>query len=226
MKQSEAIFRLKLQVPNIKESGITDTELASLLKQGCDKVNVLARVYAGYTDFNISANQSIYDLSTVAPTYLGMDKKVVYFKDSNNQWQDVVPKTKKWIETVYPNYLNASSQSIPQWYWVEGNEIGFYAPPSTSKTAGARLYHLKKATVTSNADHYLWTGNSTEITALIPLDDAVIAYVRWKLSPSVGAVTDADLRWQEFLKEVQIGAAQIKRRPDLTADRGYEPNVS
>lgn len=222
MKQSEAIFRIKLQVPNVKESGITDTELASLLRQGCDKVNALARVYKSYTDFNIVADQSIYQLSSVVPTYLGMDKKVVYFKDSNSNWQDVIPKTKKWIETTYPNYLNADSQDVPTWYWVEGDEIGFYAPPSTSMTSGARLYHLKKAVATSNDDHYLWTGTTTELTSLIPLDDAVIAYVRWKLSPAVGAVTDADLRWEEFLKEVQIGSAQVKRRPDLTADATYE----
>lgn len=225
MKQSEALFKIKLQVPNVKESGITDTELATLLKQGCDKVNSLIRIYKGYTDFNIVADQSLYNLSTIAPTYLGMDKKVVYFKDSNNEWQDVIPKTKKWIEKTYPNYLNADSQDIPQWYWVESNELGFYAPPSTSKTDGGRLYHLKAAVATSNDDHYLWTGNSTEITAFLPADDAVIAYVRWKLSPSVGANTDADLRWQEFLKEVQLAGQQINRRPDLTIDDGYTINA-
>jgi hypothetical protein len=225
MKLSEALFRIKTQIPNIKESGITDTELGTLLRQGCDKVNLLAKVYKTYTDFNIVADQSIYSLSVIAPTYLGIDKKVVYFKDSSSQWQDVIPKTKKWIEKSYPNYLNAASQNIPTWYWVEEDELGFYAPPSTSTSNGGRIYHLKKAGILANNDHYFWSGNSTEISALNALDDAVIAYVRWKLSPSIGAVSDADLRYNEFLNEVKLGASQIKRRPDLSIDDSYGINI-
>lgn len=225
MKLSEALFRLKLQIPNLKESGITDTELGTLLRQGCDKVNLLAKVYRTYTDFNIVADQSIYSLSTIAPTYLGIDKKVVYFKNSNGDWKDVIPKTKKWIEKVYPNYLNAASQSVPTWYWIEDNELGFYAPPSTSLTSGGRLYHLKKAGTLANNDHYFWSGNTTEVVALNALDDAIVAYVRWKLSPAVGAVTDSDLRYNEFITEVRLGASQIKRRPDLSIDDSYRINI-
>ena len=77
----------------------------------------------------------------------------------------------------------------------------------------------------SSGDHYPFTGSSTEITALTPLDDAIVAYARWKLSPAVGAVTDADLREQEFLKECRKGAMQIKRRPDLTSDSTFSINL-
>jgi len=218
MKQSELLFRLKLQVPNVKESGMVDSEVVSLLNQGVDQVNLLAKVYKGYTDINIVANQQAYQLSSVAPTFLGTDDKPVYFLDSDSNWQKVYPKTKEWINKVYPNWLNAAAVAIPQWYWIEGDELGFYPKPSTSQASGARLFHLKKSTGMSNNDHYPFTGSGTEITAFIPLDDAIVAYAKWKLSPAVGAVTDSDLREREFLAECRKGAMQVRRRRDINID--------
>ena len=53
MKQSEFLFRLKLQIPNIKETGITDNQIVDLLSQAVDQVNLLTKVYKTYTDFSI-----------------------------------------------------------------------------------------------------------------------------------------------------------------------------
>lgn len=222
MKLSQFITRIKIQVPNI---GADDDAITDLLNKGCDQVNLLTKVYRGYTDFNIVADQAIYNFSTIAPTYLGMDKKGVYLKDSNNNWVELYPKSKDWLAENYPDWLNADSVAMPQWYYVEADELGFYQPPSTSLSSGGRIYHLKKRTDMSSGDHYPFTGSSTEITALTPLDDAIVAYARWKLSPAVGAVTDADLREQEFLKECRKGAMQIKRRPDLTSDSTFSINL-
>lgn len=225
MKQSEFLFRLKLEIPNMKESGITDNELVTLINQGVNQTNLIAKVYKGYTDFNVVAEQQIYELSTVAPTFLGMSALPLKFLDSNSQYQKIYPKTKEWIENIDPDWENADSTALPTFYWVEGNDLGFYQKPSTSRTNGARLYHLKKGTPMSNDDHYPFTGSTTEITAFIPLDDAIIAYVRWKLSPAIGAVTDADLRKREFLEECAKGLRQIKRRPDITSDSTFKVNI-
>ena len=221
MKQSEFLFRLKLQIPNIKETGITDNQIVDLLSQAVDQVNLLTKVYKTYTDFSIVADQQIYNLSTIVPSYLGIDKKVIFLKDTNAEWQPLFPKTKDWISKIYRQWLNAESVTLPNWYWLDGDELGFYPPPDTAYTNGGRIYHFKKSTAMSNNDHYPWTGSTTQITAFIPLDDAIIAYVRWKLSPAIGAVTDADLRYQEFIAECKKGAQQIKRRPDLTTDSQY-----
>ncbi len=223
MKLSELRTRVKIQTPNI--SGVDDDAINSLINKGCDEVNLYCKVYKGYTDFNIVANQMIYQLSVVAPFFLGMDNKVVYFKDANGQWQDLIPKTKVWIQKYYPDFLNVSSVAVPQWYFQEADELGFYQPPSTSLANGARVYHLKRRTDMGSDDAYPFSGGATEITALSPCDDAIIAYCRWKLSPAVGAVTDTDLRKAEFIAECARASKQIKRRPDIAIDHGFSINV-
>jgi hypothetical protein len=223
MKLSQFITRVKIQCPNI--SGVDDDAITLLLNEACDKVNLLTKVYKTYSDFNVVAEQQTYNFSTIATSYLGMDKKGVYLKNSDGEWDEIFPKTKDWIAEQFPDWINADSVSIPEWYWAEGDELGFHQKPSTSYASGGRVYHLKKRTDMSSGDHYPFTGSSTQITALSPLDDAIIAYVRWKLSPAVGAVTDADLREQEFLKECRKGAMQIKRRPDMTTDSTYQMSL-
>ncbi len=226
MKLSEFISRVKLAVPNTNQIGISNEYITTLLNTGCDKANLLAKVYKGYTDFNIVAEQRLYDFATYVPTYLGTAKKGLFFKDTNDKWQDIIPKTEAWLSETYPDYLNSTSSGIPQWYYIEPTEVGFHPPPSTSKDKGARLYHLKKANPMSGDDDYPYSGDATEITALEPLDDCIIAYCVWKLAPSFGVVQDIDLRYREFILECKNSAKQIKRRRDLTADSCYRMRLS
>lgn len=225
MKQSRFISRIKAQIPNIKETGVTDQEIMAYVNEGVDQANLFMKVYQTHTDFNVTAEKQIYSLAEIAPTYLGMVKKRAYFLDANSAWQPILPKTLDWIAKIYRQFLNVTSTSLPQWYWIEGDDLGFYPPPSITQASGGRLYHLKKATPMGNDDHYPWTGTTVELTALLPADDAIIAYVRWKLSPAIGSVTDADLRYAEFIKECRRAAMQIKRRPDMTFDQEYRIRI-
>lgn len=218
MKLSELLERCKLEIPNMNQNGMKDSQITRLLNQACDQVNLLTKVYAGYTDFAVTAEKQIYNLSESVPLYLGRDKRGLYFKDANNKWHPVTPKTEAWFRRVHSDYLNGTSAAIPQYCWIDGDELGFYQNPSVTSTA--RLYHLKKSTDMSSNDHYPFTGTTSQITAFIPLDDALIAYARWKISPSFGPVTDQDLRQRDFVNECRKGAKQIKRKPDLTHDYG------
>lgn len=225
MKRSRFLFRINSEVPNLKESGITEDDLTALLNEGVDKTNIETGVYQTVTTFASVAEQQIYQLSVVAPTFLGPVKKRLRFLDSNGDWQWVYPKTLEWIEKNYRDYLNADSSPLPQWYWIEGDDLGIHPKADASTSNAIRLPHLKKATGMSGNDTYPWTGTSVELTALLPLDDAIIAYVKWKLSPSIGAVTDLDLREAEFLKQCRLGAKKIKRRPDITSEQGYRLRI-
>ena len=218
MNLGEFIQRIKLQVPNISSTGATEPYLKTLIHSAVNAVNALCKVWAGYTDFNIEAGKAVYDLSSVCPTFLGRDKRGLFFKDSNDKWQDVDPKTEAWLAERYPDYLNASSVEIPQYYYIRGNELGFYPPPSTSKALGCRLYHLKKGNPMTQDSHYPFSGTASEITAFVPLDDAIICYCRWKLAPAYGSVTDIDIREREFLAECRKGSMQVRRSPDLSHD--------
>lgn len=218
MKLSEFIARIKLQVPNIGETGVTDDYLPVLLNSAVNAVNLLTKSYSGYTDFNIEAKKRTYDLSLVCPLFLGRDNRGLFFKDDSDKWKDIIPKTEAWLAETHPDYLNASSVVIPNYYFIGGDTLGFYPPPSTTNDLGARLYHLKKANPMTNADHYPFSGTTTEITALSPLDDAIIAFARWKLSPAFGSVSDVDVRYREYINECRIAAGQIRRSPDISND--------
>jgi hypothetical protein len=186
-----------------------------LLNDGVNAANLLAKVYKGYTDFNIEAAKANYSLALIAPNYIGADKRGIFFKDSNDKWVQVTPKTEAYISTTYPDFLNATAVGTPNFCWVDGDDLGFYPAPLTSKTLGGRVYHLKKATPMTTGDHYPFSGSAVEIAALKALDDAILAYCRWKISPAFGTVTDVDLREREFINECRKGSMQIKRRPDL-----------
>lgn len=218
MNLGEFIQRIKLQVPNIGETGVSDTYLRTLIHSAVNAVNALCKVYAGYTDFNIEAEKRVYNLSEVCPTYLGRDKRGMFFKDADDAWQEVIPKTEAWLASHYPDYLNATSTPIPQFYYIKGDELGFYPPPSTAKTLGCRLYHLKKGNAMTQDAHYPFSGTTVEISAFVPLDDAIVAFCKWKLNPSFGATTDTDIRYREYINECRIGSMQIRRSPDIGND--------
>ena len=218
MKLSEFITRLKLQIPNVNQVGMDDAALTNMLNQACDAVNEYTKIYSGYTDFNIVAEQKAYKLSVNVPNYLGTDKRGLFFRDSDDNWQDVIPKTRAWISEKYPDFLNASSTALPRWYWMDGDSLEFHEPPSTAYTLGCRLYHLLKREDMTGGDDYPFSGSAVEITAFRPLDDSILAYARWKISPAFGQVRDVDLRYQEYIGELKRGAMQIKRRRDLTND--------
>lgn len=221
MTLNEFRTRIKLEVPNIGQSGLTDAQIDNLINQAPNHINRLTKVYKTSTDFNIVAEQQVYQLSSVAPTYLDMDKQGAFFLDSNSDFQYMYPKTFAWINETYPNWINADSVAIPTYYWVDGDDIGFYPKPSTALTNGCRIYHLKSATAMDNNGNYPWNNTTSEIKALQALDDAIIAYVRWKLSPSFGQNTDADIMERHFITECRKGAMQVRRRRDLTLDFDY-----
>jgi hypothetical protein len=213
MKLSDFIDRLKLQIPNTNQSGVTDAYYTTLINQACDQVNLITKSYEDSTDFDIEAEKESYQLSVSVPLFLGTSKRGVFFLDADDQWQNITQKTIAWIESVYPQYLNASSAALPNWYYIDGDDIGFYPKPSTASQA--RITYLKKATPMVAGDHFPFSGSTTELTYLIPLDDAIISYVRWKMSPAFGQVTDVDMRYREFMAECKKGMKQIRRQRNL-----------
>lgn len=222
MKLSDLLQRIKIAVPNMNETGVENTYLTELFNQACNDFLLLTKVWVTSTDFNIVAEQQEYELSTIVPTYLGTAKEGLFFLNSSSKWKDIIPKTKAWISEMYPDFLNATSTAVPKWYYTEGDTLGFHPKPSTDQTEGGKLFHLKKSVNMSGNDDFPFSGDaSKEITAFIPADDALIAYVRWKLSPAFGQVTDQDVREREYLNECRKAAKQIKRRRDLTHDSDY-----
>jgi hypothetical protein len=150
------------------------------------------------------------------PSYLGRCKKGLFFKDSAGSWSKILPTTEEDITENIQNFLNSSSVEIPTYYFISGDTLGFEPAPSTSAIKGAKLYHLKKATPMSSADHFPFSGSATEITALIPLDEPIIAWAKWKIAESYGTNTDVNLRQVDFAAALRIANVFVNRLPDVS----------
>lgn len=212
---------IKTKVPQIKDTGITDDELTVIINRGCNEANLIARVFKGYTDFNIVADQQIYSISSIATTYLGMDKKALWIKDANDKLTYIFPKTEEWLNKKIQFWRDADSTTMPQYYVPDGDNLIIYPACNENRTNGGRLYHIKKAIDMSNDDNYPFSNTTTEMTALIPLDKAIISYCRWQIAPVLNKDTMEDQTEKLFYRDCNMASKQIKRRPDLGNDSDY-----
>lgn len=217
MKLSEFRARLKLALPNLGQAGLTPADLTSLINQACNQANLIIKAYVGYTDFNVVANQREYDLSVVAPRFIGRDKRGLFFKVSG-EWQKIDPRTESYLSEFNEDYLNSTSTTVPDNYYISGQKLGFDPPANADQVNGIRLYHLMRSVDMVNDDHYPFSGSTSEIPALLPMDNAIIAWCKWQIAPAYGSATDVDLKEREFLAACMRAERQIKSMPDVTID--------
>ena len=215
MNLGEMILRVRRQLPAATVESVPSEVITTELNIGVNYVNRAVQVYQGYTEFNFVPEQQVYSLATVVPSYLGIVKSGVWWKDDSGTFKYRIAKTRRWLDSNIPNWRDATS-GVPFWYWVDGDELGFYLKPSTAWAC--RVYHLKKATAMDNNSNYPWMNSTTEVTALQPLDDAIISYAIWKLSAAVGKDTRETPEEALYLRELQKGMTQVRRRKDLMAD--------
>lgn len=214
MKLSDFLQRVKVKLPNLGQTGIGDAYLTELLNQACDRCNEMGKFYTKTSYFDVIANQAEYAISENITDYLGIDGIPIYFKLASGEWKEIYPKTKEYVQRIFPDFVNAASVTLPQYYYIDGDRLNFYPPPSTAMTDGVRVEHLKTASPMVTNDDFPFSGNTTEITAFRPMDEAIIAFVKWQIEPSYGKVSDTDLGEQRFNSEVRKAKRKIKRRPD------------
>lgn len=219
MKLSEMITEFRLQVPTGVDAGISDSVLTTLLNRGVIEVNLESRVYVDYAEFSASAEQQIFNISEISELsgYLGMGNGIVYYKNSNNKYVEIYPKTKKWFNERIADWRTAASGD-PQYYFIKSDQLVFDRPLSTARTIRFEEY-IKKPNPMDDGDDYPWTGSATEKTTFLPLDQAIIAYAKWRVQPALGKDEQGNYRggstYSEFKAEVRRGKRLVDRRTDL-----------
>lgn len=215
MNCGEMLNRLRRAIPSLTVESASDDVLRGELNIAVNEVNRWAQAYTGYTEFNFVPEQQLYPISQYVPRYLGITKSGVWWQDASSTFQYRIAKTMRWLDLTIPNWRDAPSGQ-PFWYFIDGNNIGFYQKPSTAYKV--RVHHLMKAIPMDNNNNYPWENTTTELTALQPLDDAIVAFARFRLSPAVGKEGNENPIWQEYLREINKAMQQIRRRKDLTSD--------
>ena len=215
MTLGEMISRVRRALPALTVESCSDDIIRGELNIGCNEINRRAQIYQGYTEFNFVPEQQIYSLADVCPKYLGIVKSGIWWQDNSNTFKYRISKTRRWLDTNIPTWRDAPS-GIPFWYWLDGDELGFYQKPSGAQKV--RIYHLMLSTPMDNVNNYPWMNKTNEVTAFQAMDDAIIAYAIWKLSPAVGKEAKETPEEALFQRQITIGMQTIRRRKDLTSD--------
>lgn len=210
--------RFRLHVPSAKVSSVSDDRVDLLLNEGVNEVNLIAQVYKTPNDnpseFTSVVGKQVYKFSEEITDYLGISKGGVWITDDNGNYFELIPKTKEWFDDHLDNYWD-NSNAIPQYYYIDGDDLVFDSPFSAARTV--RIYHLKLATDMDNGNNFPWTNTTTEITAFRPLDKAIVAYAVWQIQPSLGKSAQIQQKEIEFNRAIQLGMRRVRRRRDFTS---------
>lgn len=224
MTLNQMIKRFRIMVPEAKKSNVDDESVIVMLNEGCDKVNLISKIYTGSVIFGMTENVQTYDLSEVAPRFLGPYKSPARFLTSDSLYKKMYPKTRAWMDKKIENWLDASAGD-PNYYWFDGDEFWCHPKPSATRTYGFKLYGLLSAVPMDQGDNYPWTNTANEIKAFRPMDLAIIAYARWQVSPALSKGAEGRIDYAGFLEEINRGMRQVKRRPDIINDDSLHMEV-
>lgn len=213
---------IRAYVPSAKISVINNTLLDLLINLGVEDVNARAAVYQGDKKFDVTAETQTYLIHDEIDDYVGMDESGLWWNEgsaSSPKWKKLDPMTRRALDDQYPMWKDDDSDD-PLRYVTEGDNLLVHPKTNVALTDGFWAYYIKKPTAMTDGSHYPFTGSPTEITAFTVLDDAIIDFVRWKLSrPLVksqnqqGLLTESD-----YQKSLAAGAVLVKRRFDISAN--------
>lgn len=167
--------------------------------------------------FNVVADQSEYNLSTVVPLYLIPDKPGLWWYDGE-QWQEIYKRSLKWLDVNRPNWRDLDSDD-PRDYSIDGNVLTISPPPESALTEGLWLYYAKVPKDMSSTGHFPFSGSTTELTYLKIFDWAIAYGARWKMKPMLSKARDEFNQDRNlYLAQREVAMKQFRRRPDINAD--------
>lgn len=209
------LTRCKIKIPAIKGTGISDPDLTTIINEAITEVNLITKVYRGYTNFNIVNGLSTYALSQYVPFFQQIVTAGLWVTQTglSTNLVRVIPRTEEWLNKRLPSWRSALPSTLAQYYYQSADNLQVYPPMNANIVNGARLHHTILPTPMAG-DAYPFTGTGVEITALRPLDKAVIEYVRWTLDPALALVNGEDQGYMRFISFCQTAMKQIKAKPD------------
>lgn len=213
---------IRAYVPGAKISVIDDTLLDLIINQGVNDVNIYALAYKGNAKFNVVISQQEYLFSTVLTDFVCMDEAGLYFNRgtvTTEDWKRLDPYTMTSLSNEWPRWRNDGNDR-PYRYVPESNVLTIHPKANASLTNGFWAYYIKRAVSMTQSIHYPFTGSTVEISSLIILDDAIIDYVRWKLSRPLGQEQKGVITEQDYRKNLSEKIMMLKRRPDITGTPG------
>ncbi len=212
---------IRLYVSAAKVSAIPDATLDIIINKGVADLNEIGMILKSEKTFDVVADQLRYSLSTNIPDFLTPDKGGLWWNSgtaASPDWKELYPRTKKWLDT-YRKDWRVSSSGDDQYYAVEPTELIIFPVSGTALTDGFWMMYIAKSVDMTLGTHYPFSGSTTEITSLAPLDDAIIDYVRWKLAEPIGKDKKGIITEAAYLKSRKEKLRLVKKRVDISSHR-------
>lgn len=225
MKLSEFESYIRTIVPSANSQKIKQTKLWIIINKGVRKVNTLGKILTKSGYFNAAADTGEYTISdfpsSISDFVLVGESGLWYNKGSvaSPFYRELEGTDRSHLNVRFPNWHVIASGN-PLYAIFDANLVTIYPKPPTALTNGFFLPdYVYKPTDMSNDDHYPFTGSTTELATLEPLDDAIIDYCRWILGLSVGKDQQGVITRQEYEATVGTSTRLVKRRPDFKSNR-------
>ena len=175
--------------------------------------------------FTVTAEQQEYNLSTVLGDYLTMDKPGIWWNTGTAaapDWEELWPRTLKYFDRNSPDWRdeNITDRDDPLSYSIDGDIITLRPTPDTTLVEGLWIYYGKRPNDMTAGSHFPFTGSSTEYTHLSVFDDAILAFVEWKLQKTLNKGQDPYDAKEKAYKRIR-GEKQslFERRLDISNSR-------
>lgn len=206
-------------IPGLKQKVADDTTIDLYLNKGVIDIAAYTCCLKTNKKFAVVADQREYSLSTVLGDFLVMDKPGLWWNAGTitaTSYKQLNSVTLKSLDENRPNWRDLDS-NYPQDYTIDGDILTCVPPPVSSLADGFWIYYGKKPTPMTLITHYSFSGSVIEYTHLSIFDDAIILYVRARLSPTMNKLNDENLTLQEYVIERERAFSLFKRRPDISA---------
>ena len=216
MIRSEALSMARLAVPEAPSGVITDANAYIFLNNAAQEFVKHTFCLPTHTDFTCTAEDGEYAFSVDVPTYLGMrDVGVWWYNTVTSKWVQLDATTSAYMWKNYPTWINDSS-GTPARYWPEGDILHIHPKPDTTLAdSGFRIYHFAKATDTSAAGHYYFSGSTAQYPWLAPYEVNLLEYYKWKVNEIIGYGAKAEAARTMFYAVAEKAKQEFVYRPDL-----------
>jgi len=209
----------RMYVLEAKKNKVEDTEIEILINNGAREVARLAKCLKTSEKFDSVADETTYNLTTNVTRFLAMDKPGLWYKASaTGDYKKVHPKTIQWFDEEKPTWRNTDA-SDPVYYALEGDNIIITPGTDTAITDAFQLHFCQAPRQMTTSAHYPF-GYETEIHRLMPLQEAILAFVEWKLTKALNQGADAYKAGESyFLREVLKQSMLVNERTDISSDK-------
>lgn len=209
----------RVVVPGAKLNVISNAVLDLMLNNGAIDVATYSACLQENTKFDVVANQSEYNLSSVVSRFLVIAKEGLWYRDSaTDNYKRLYPRTMKWLNENRP-YWRDEDAGVPQYYYQDGNNLGLVPAPDGAVDEGLWLYFGQKPQAMNSTIHWPF-GYGAEITRLAPLSECIVAYAEWKLVKALNAGQDAyKAKETAYKTSLAEKISLISRRSDISSDK-------